>query len=383
MTLTRKRKIWYFGLEPLKERYTYQLSEHWMPDAFKEYDHVEFVAVPGKKVSDNISVGSVLDATARGIYSLTQCETFLSFIRHGLVKDDDVIFLQDFWTPGIESIMYALHLHKVQVKVYSMLHAQSVDEYDFTYDMKNWMRPIELGYDKYHSGIFVASTIHKEQLRAAGFNAPIHVVGLPINCDEFVGKDTNKAVSNQVIYTSRLDKEKNPYFMLAVAQNFLAEHPNYTWVVTTSGEKFKSGLPNFILEMEDFARKEKRFKLRKNLTKEQYYQLLRASKVQFNSSLQDYVSWTLLEAVLCGCDIAYPNFRSFPEIIKSDRLYRPGSVASALDVIDEALAAPNQHKHIAKMCDVGRRLEAAIIVNDETAEINIWNEYQYAKTLIS
>ena len=29
--------IFYFGLEPLKARYTYQLSQHWMPDTFKKY----------------------------------------------------------------------------------------------------------------------------------------------------------------------------------------------------------------------------------------------------------------------------------------------------------------------------------------------------------
>jgi len=52
-----------------------------------------------------------------------------------------------------------------------MCHAQSVDTYDFTYTMKEWMRPIELGYDKMfkYGGIFVGSSIHKKQLKIWAF----------------------------------------------------------------------------------------------------------------------------------------------------------------------------------------------------------------------
>ena len=34
-------------------------------------------------------------------------------------------------------------------------------------------------------------------------------------------------------------------------------------------------------------------------------------------ALQDYVSWTVIEATAFGADIVYPNFRSFPEFIDS------------------------------------------------------------------
>ena len=36
------KKVFYFGLEPLKARYTYQLSKEWMPATFEPYsDKVE------------------------------------------------------------------------------------------------------------------------------------------------------------------------------------------------------------------------------------------------------------------------------------------------------------------------------------------------------
>jgi hypothetical protein len=79
---------------------------------------------------------------------LSQCNNFLDKIRTAKVKDGDVIFLQDYWTSGIDSIFYALDSYGYKnIKVYAMLHAQSVDEYDFTYMMKDWMRFYELGLD--------------------------------------------------------------------------------------------------------------------------------------------------------------------------------------------------------------------------------------------
>ena len=112
---------------------------------------------------------------------MSQCSNFLDMMNRDEVKDGDVIFLQDYWHPGIGSILYAADLYGIKLEIYAMLHAQSVDEYDFTYPMRTWMRGFELGLDKRMTGIFVGSSIHKEQLRAAGFEAPIHVVSLPIH----------------------------------------------------------------------------------------------------------------------------------------------------------------------------------------------------------
>ena len=383
----RRRKVFYFGLEPLKARYTYQLCKEWMPATFETYkDKLEFVDIEGDFDPDQeIKVGAVLDAIGRGKYSLTQCERFLQHIYDGDVEDGDVIFLQDYWTPGLDAIWYALDLYNISVKVYGMLHAQSVDEYDFTYAMKDWMRPYELGLDKRMTGIFVGSSIHKEQLRAAGFKAPIHVVSLPIHREATMAKlpdsfDLN--VKNTIVYSSRLDKEKNPFFMMRVAENFLNDHPSFEWHVTTSGKEFRSMLPGVIDAMYELAEKQPRFKLLKGLTKEEYYTELATCRIQFNSSLQDYVSWTVIEATAFGADIVYPDFRSFPEFVDKDRMYKPFDVWDALATIKKALASPKVHDDIVAISDLGRRMEGYIIANDYDKELCIWHEKEYCQALL-
>jgi hypothetical protein len=113
-----RNTLWYFPLESLKERYTEQLSCHWMPTAFKSViakEHLDVQVVPLMPnkwhLPGEIKVGSVLDATGRGMYSLGQCTTMLENIRQGKVNSGDVLYFQDFWTPGMEAIFYALHLY--------------------------------------------------------------------------------------------------------------------------------------------------------------------------------------------------------------------------------------------------------------------------------
>jgi glycosyltransferase involved in cell wall biosynthesis len=382
-----KRKLFYFGLEPLKARYTYQLCKEWMPAAFEPYrDQIDFIEVEGEFDEDQeIKVGAVLDAIGRGKYSLTQCNTFLQHIYSNNVSSGDIIYLQDYWTPGLDAIWYALDLYNINVQVYAMLHAQSVDEYDFTYPMREWMRHYELGLDKRMTGIFVGSTIHKEQLRSAGWTAPIHVVSLPFDKQATLRKLTTIPVDKQdvIVYSSRLDKEKNPFFMMAVAEEFLQRHPTYEWHVTTSGKTFRSMMPDVIQSMQELALRQPRFKLLSGLTKEEYYTELATCKIQFNSSLQDYVSWTVIESTTFGADIVFPNFRSFPEFIDNDRLYVPFNQKLAVQAIEHAISNPKTHSYISDISDLGRRMEAYIIANQYPYEICIWHERELCEALIA
>lgn len=372
------KTIWYFPLESLKSRYTEQLCKHWMPDAIKKFKgKSKFKVIEGDSVDTEIKVGAVLDATGRGIYSLTQVANFLKEIRAGKVKDGDILYVQDFWTPGLEAIFYACDLYKIRLKVYSMCHAQSVDEYDFTYDMRHWMRFIELGYDKGHQygGIFVGSSIHKQQMREAGFKSPIHVVSLPFGLYEvekrIKGKKQN--IENAIVYSSRFDKEKQPQFMLAIASKFLRTHPDWKFYITTSGKELRSNIPKMVEKIRKFAKKEPRFIIKEGITKEEYYDLLCRCKIQLNTSLQDYVSWTVIEASICGCDLCYPAFRSFPEFMPSDRLYHPWDVNDVIGVLNQCIAHPKRHEWIAELSDKGRLLEADIICNGIKNEVCVWN----------
>ena len=390
-----KKNLFYFGLEPLKARYTFQLSAKWMPEAFElQNDKINFIDVTGEFDEDaEIKVGAVLDAVGRGKFAMSQCSNFLESIRQGHVKDGDIIFLQDFWTPGIESIFYALDLYGYKdIKFYARNWAQSSDEYDFTFAMRKWMRHYELGLDKRLSGMFVGSTLHRDLLRADGFTCPIHVVSMPVSADEIRSKVPNWKEKLQepkkkvVMFSSRLDKEKNPFFMLEVAKKFLSEDTMFEWHVTTSGKSLRSMLPGVIDAFREYAAKEPRFKLLEGLTKEEYYEELASNAIIFNSSLQDWVSFTIVEGTAFGIDVVYPNFRGFPEQVPADRMYTPFDINSAVNVLNNTVAdvyyGGSTNYGIVERSDLGRRIEAWIVANNPDFELNIWHEAELCAELL-
>jgi hypothetical protein len=383
-----KRKLFYFGLESLASRYTGQLTNEWAPAAFNNFsDQMEFVNIPGDdKEHGDVAVGMVLDAVGRGIYSMSQVQYFLNLIRKGEVKENDIVYFADYWTPGLESIFYALDLYKIKnVKFYARNWAQSMDEYDFTYQMRDWMRWYELGLDSKLSGVFCGSTEHKNLMVQAGFKAPIHVLNLPVHKHLTLDrlKDYNGYKVDNVIYCSRLDKEKNPFFMLEVAEKFLQQHPDWTWTITTSSSKIRSNVPGVAEAVYALAEKNPRFIVKENLTKDQYYAVLAQSSIQFNSALQDWVSFTCIEATLFGCDIVYPDFRSFKEFVPKDRKYHAFDVDDAVFVLSYAKDTLRNYSYISDLAHIGLHLEGYIMANDITEELNVWQESEYCKSLLA
>ncbi len=382
------KNLFYLGLEPLKARYTYQLSKEWMPAAFAKYQgKLNFIDVEGEFDPDQqIKVGAVLDAVGRGKFAMSQCSNLLDMINNGDVKNGDVIYIQDFWHPGFGGVLYALDLYGIKVDIYARIWAQSVDEYDFTWPMRDWMRGYELGLEKRLTGIFVGSTVHRDQLRQAGFTSAIHVTSLPLDKNATIDKLPNYASydkKNTVVYVSRLDKEKNPYFMFETAREFLKQNPDWEWKLTTSGKEFKSMLPGVIDDMRQLAKEEPRFKLLENLTKEEYYEELAQAKIQFNSSLQDYVSWTILESMTFGCTPIFPNFRSFTEMLNEKNMYKAFDLHDAIQVLNYAKETEYVGKDLPTLSDIGRQMDAYIMANGIDSEINVWHEYEYCKQLIT
>ncbi len=346
-------RIIYFPLEPYKERYTCQLSapDGWLQSRWKETGH-DVLRIEGESLNKQIVTGSVLDGCGRGYYSCSQIQEFLYLLNNGQISSDDVLYFDDFWTPGIEALPYAFHLTGIKPKMYSLLHAQSVDQYDFTYPMSHWMRDFEKGIGKCMDGIFVTSTLLKNLLIEAGIGSRDNIVitGLPYNVNkvnEVVPVVNAKKKKRQVVFSSRWDWEKNPVFFLNVAQYFAEADPTIKFVITTSHEKLKSNDEDLLHLLHCIDRYNlPNLELRENQTKEQYYQTLKESKIQFNCAYQDFVSWTLLEALTYKCLPVYPNFRSFPEVLPKEYLYDAFVVDSAINKIKEMLVRPSYNSRL-------------------------------------
>lgn len=359
-------KIWYLPLEGYKERYTMQwsaprtgwLERRWLEERVP-YERIDPVVSEAPR---NIKTGSVVDAVGRSIFCFSQFETLLRKAEAGEVSNADVIYLDDFWSPGVESLPYAFQLLGLNPKIYAFLHAQSVDEFDFTYPMRRWMRHYEKGLGEVLAGIFVCCPTLKDLVVHGGI-APadkVYVTGHPLASDEVMERMPEAyrkvmtgsielgeevylpARSNTVVYSSRWDREKNPGFFLEVACNVLKRQKvKAEFVVCTGAAKLKSNASRLLTELDRaMQRYPNGIRLREGLTKEEYYAILADSKIQMNTADQDFVAITLLEASVAGCYPIYPYFRSFPETLrrKPEYMYQRLDVEHATRMIERLLS---------------------------------------------
>lgn len=333
-------KVFYCGIEAYESRYSHQLLD-WNLREFKRLN-VPYHIVTGQElpsVKGKIVNGSVLDAHGRTYYSMTQMANLVALMKAGKVTSEDVVFFEDMFTPGIESLPYIMDQVSTEYRprVYVRCLAQTIDPDDFVNreGMFRWMRPFENMVDSFVSGILVASEEMVANLRIAGFKAPIYVTGLPFGKEEVRSRIKNVKPfherDNIVSFAARWDDEKQPLFFLEV-MNAVAElgRPDVKFQVLTGHPKLKSNNPYLLDEARRYARR-KNFKIYQGLSKNEYYQHLADSKILFNCALQDWVSNTVSEADTFGTRTLYPAYRSFPEVFANDarNMYIPWSVHDA------------------------------------------------------
>jgi glycosyltransferase involved in cell wall biosynthesis len=366
-------RVWYLPLEPYVERYTWQLQK-WTEKAFARND-ILFTTVLGAGTQQHISTGRVLDAHGRCLWALSQMAQLVKHLQTGAVQADDVILLHDLFHPGYEALPYILaqQFKEMKPRVYAQNWAQSVDVYDFTFPMRGWMRPYEHMCDSTLSGVFVASTEHRNLLASVGLLARSHVIGLPFDMvDVCLGVPYQPwhGRKKRVVFSSRFDSEKQPKFFLELARQartdsrFKEAFQDVEFAVCTGSKGLRSNDGNLVLAAKQFEQKGF-VQIYEALSKPEYYEILADSRAHFNCSLQDWVSFSMLEASALGPPTLAPSFRGFPEALFADprRLYTPWNMDEALRKLaamlkDEPLSrdcrnvAEHHDGTLARMCDI-------------------------------
>lgn len=293
----------------------------------------------------HINHGSVVDYVLRSHWSFWQMQKLLAMVADGTVTDDTVIYFEDFWTPGFEMLPYACHIAGVRPKVYATNYSQSFDEFDFTYPMRDWMRPIEQGWLRWLSGIFVACDDHKDKICAAlpsDSYQKVHSVGLMMSREHLLhiypGVDLSSTNNNKVslrdksvIFASRYDDCKNPNFFVDLAAAFKRTYPEigaHFYFIGPDKPKVQN-----IGQVSVF-----------DLQKKDYYRILSRASVSFNCASHDFVSYTLLEALIFGATPLYTDFRpSFVATLRNnpDYLYKHLNLLDACSKLYSILSQPS------------------------------------------
>ena len=351
------RKLFYMGLEPYKARYTLQLQD-WNEAVFKRRG-IDYVIVPGETLSNDqaIVTGQVLDAHGRTYFGMSQLMNLVRMMKAGEVTNEDVVYFEDMFQPGIESLPYIMDQvpDTMRPRIAVRCLAQSIDPDDFVHvwGMQDWMAAYEKMVDKFADIVLASNEEMAMHMKVAGWKAPIYnISGLAFSRDE-VRSRVDKLIpfkerKVRVCFSARWDQEKQPDFYMDLIEEWNRRHdaaiPNSPRVefAIFSGAKLKSNNDSYMARTRDLQERGL-LTIYEDLGKNDYYNLLADSRVLFNCALQDWVSNTVSEADTLGCNVLYPAYRSFPETFSNDyeRLYIPWSIDDAIRKLMPLLKEPH------------------------------------------
>jgi hypothetical protein len=344
------------GLESYEARYTLQLTE-WNRRVF-ERRGLDVVYVPGTTIDNtqSISVGQVLDAHGRSYFSMSQMMNLVQLMKNGEVTAEDVIYFEDMFQPGIESLPYIMDQIPAEQRprIYVRCLAQAIDPDDFVHvwGMAGWMSTYERMVNQFVTGVLATNEEMVAHMRIAGWTAPIYnISGLAFGKEEVlerIGGIENiqpfEDRARRVGFAARWDQEKQPGFFMDLIDMFHEQGPVGVEFCIYSGGALRSNNPEYVRRAREMEAAGK-LKIYDNLSKNEYYHHLNNTRVLFNCALQDWVSNTLSEADTLGCNVLYPAYRSFPETFANDpnRLYVPWSIDDAYHKMQNLLREPHHN----------------------------------------
>ena len=354
------RKLYYMGLESYEARYTLQLTE-WNRRVF-DARGLDVVYVPGLTLdnSQKIVVGQVLDAHGRSYFGMSQMMNLVRMMQQGEVTSSDVIYFEDMFQPGFESLGYIINQvpQEMRPRIFVRCLAQAIDPDDFVHvwGMGKWMGLYEKMVCEMvrDSGGAVLATNEEMvmHMRVAGWDVPIYnISGLAFGKEEVlerIGGSANirpfEDRPSRVGFAARFDQEKQPGFFMDLIDMFYDQYPVVVEFCIYSGGELRSNNPDYVARarvMEAAGR----LKIYDNISKNEYYAHLNNTRVLFNCALQDWVSNTVSEADTIGCNVLYPAYRSFPETFANDpnRLYIPWSIDDAYHKMQNLLCEPHHN----------------------------------------
>ena len=352
------RKLYYMGLESYEARYTLQLTE-WNRRVF-ERRGLDVVYVPGLTLdnSQKIVVGQVLDAHGRSYFGMSQMMNLVRMMQQGEVTAKDVIYFEDMFQPGFESLGYIINQVPAELRprIFVRCLAQAIDPDDFVHvwGMGKWMMDYERMVNDIVSisGGAVLATNEEMvmHMKVAGWTAPVYnISGLAFGKDEVRGRVPGELKpfedrARRVGFAARFDQEKQPGFFMDLIDMFHEQGPADVEFCIYSGGELRSNNSDYVTRARAMEA-EGKLKIYDNISKNEYYTHLNNTRVLFNCALQDWVSNTVSEADTLGCNVLYPAYRSFPETFANDpnRLYIPWSIDDAYHKMQNLLRAPHHN----------------------------------------
>ncbi len=291
--------IYIVDIEAVDTRYTKQWKEH-LPQQLRRATNKDVVVISGGETPQATTPGAFLNFGGTNVYKSKQLETIGEKFCKGEIKDGDYFLYTDAWNPTVIQLKYMASLLDVKIRIGGLWHAGSYDPQDFLGRLIGdapWVRSAEHSMFSCYDDNFYATDFHvdmfareildwnEEEWEGTPYdaNSTIKRVGWPM---EYL-KDTLTAYKgmekrNLILFPHRLAPEKQ----VDIFRDLAEQLPEYEFVICQE----------------------------RQLTKNEYHNLLGEAKLVFSANLQETLGISWYEGVLVDAIPMVPDRLSYSEM---------------------------------------------------------------------
>ena len=319
-------------IEAVDTRYTKQWKDY-LPRQLQRATNENVVVISGGETPQATTPGAFLNFGGTNVYKSKQLEQIGEMFCKGEVNDGDYFLYTDAWNPTVIQLRYMAELLGVDIRVGGLWHAGSYDPHDFLGRLigdKPWVRHAERSMyecfdDNYyatdfHIDMFCDTILDKENndhwttQEALDFDDKVHRVGWPMeylkgSLDGYKGMEKR----DLILFPHRVAPEKQ----VDIFRDLQTRLPQYEFVVCQERE----------------------------LTKNEYHNLLGEAKIVFSANLQETLGISWYEGALVDAIPMVPDRLSYSEMALPEFAY-PSKWTE-----DYSAYVKHRGEVVAKICD--------------------------------
>jgi hypothetical protein len=295
--------IYIVDIEAVDTRYTKQWKDY-LPKQLRQATKEEVVVISGGETPQATTPGAFLNFGGTNVYKSKQLEQIGEMFCKGEVKDGDYFLYTDAWNPTVIQLKYMAELLGVNIRIGGLWHAGSYDPHDFLGRLIGdapWVRLAEQSMYYTYDDNFFATDFHIEMFvrtllgfdnpweeddvaeALAGENPRITRVGWPMeylknSLVTYSGMDKR----DLILFPHRIAPEKQ----VDIFRDLADQLPEYEFVVCQERE----------------------------LTKNEYHNLLGEAKMVFSANLQETLGISWYEGALVNAIPMVPDRLSYTEM---------------------------------------------------------------------
>ena len=278
-------------IEAVDTRYTKQWKDY-LPKQLQRATNEQVNVISGGETPQATTPGAFLNFGGTNVYKSKQLEQIGEMFCNGTVKNGDYFLYTDAWNPTVVQLRYMAELLGVDINIGGLWHAGSYDPQDFLGRLignKPWVRHAEMAMFECYDDNFFASDFHIDMFTDA-FDEDyalewtgIHRVGWPM---EYLkgSLDSYKGMPKRdlILFPHRVAPEKQ----VDIFRDLAMRLPQYEFIVCQE----------------------------RDLTKNEYHNLLGEAKLVFSANLQETLGISWYEGALVDTIPMVPDRLSYSEM---------------------------------------------------------------------